>query len=74
MIYLRDKITVLRMYHSNGANLLARLESLDQLRISEHKHIVVRHKHFEATDAVLFHQSRHILFDLQTDEAMSIDE
>ena len=74
MIYLRDKVAVLRMHHSNGADLLACLESFDQLRISEHKHILVRHKHFEATDAVLFHQSRHVLFDLQTDEAMNIDE
>lgn len=70
-VYLRDKVTILRMYHSNGANLLTCLESLDQLWISEHKHVAIRHKHFEATDTVVLRQRLHVLFDLRTNEAVN---
>lgn len=73
-MYLRDNVTVLRMHHSNGTDLLTRFESLDQLRISEHEHVAVRHKHFKATNAVVLHQRLHVFFDLQTDEVMNTDE
>lgn len=52
------------MHHSNGTNLLTRFETLDQLWISEHEHVAICHKHFEATDAVVLRQCHHVLFDL----------
>lgn len=74
LFYLGDNVTVLRVHHGDSADLFAHLERLNQLRISEHKHIGVRHEHLEATDTVIFRQRRHILFDLQRNGTSKRDE
>lgn len=70
-MYLRNDIAVFRMHHSDCAEFLAHLESLDQLRIPEHEKVSVCHEHLEASDTVFFRQYRHIFFHLQNDGAMS---
>lgn len=64
-MYLIDKVTVFRVHHRNSADLLAGFEGLDQIRVSKHEQVTVRHEHLETVDAVILRQRLHVLSDLQ---------